>query len=57
VRAAVQQAEELALDIEDRDRPLVDGEEFSRARRKFVHRGDDVPDHQEMPYSFFALPR
>jgi len=30
MRAAVQQAEELALDVEDRDRALIDGEEFAR---------------------------
>ena len=33
VRAAVQQAEELALDVEDRDRPFIDGEKLARARR------------------------
>ena len=32
MRASVQKAEELALDVEDRNRPLVDGEEFSRSR-------------------------
>ena len=42
MRAAVQQAEELAVDVEHRDRALVDGEEFARARRQLVHRGDDV---------------
>ena len=57
MRAAVQQAEELALDIEDRDRPLVDGQEFSRPRRQLIHRGNDVSSHQDIPYSFFALPR
>ena len=57
VRAAVQEAEELALDVEDRDRPLIDGEEFSRPRRQLVHRGNDVSNHQDIPYSFFALPR
>ena len=57
MRAAVQQAEELALDVEDRDRPLVDGEEFSRPRRQFVHRGNHMPRHQAIPYSFFALSR
>jgi hypothetical protein len=31
VRAAVQQAEKLALDVEDRDRAAVDLEEFSRS--------------------------
>src|ERR1700761_1954372 len=33
MRAAVHQAEELALDVEDRDRPVIDGDEFARARR------------------------
>src|SRR5947209_18785021 len=45
VRAAVQQAEELALDVEHRDRALVDGEEFSRPRWQLVHRGNNVSRH------------
>ena len=45
MRAAVQQAEELALDVEDRDRPPVDGEEFSGARRKLFHRGNHMSRH------------
>ena len=59
MRAAVQQAEELALDVEDRDRALIDGEELARARRQLVHRGDDMSGHIILasPYSFRALPR
>ena len=45
VRAAVQQAEELAVDVEDGDRALIDGEEFARARRQLLHRGDDMTGH------------
>ena len=45
MRTAVQKPEELALDVEDRDRPAVDGQKFSRARRQFIHRGDDVTGH------------
>jgi len=45
MRAAVQQAEILALDVEDRDRPSLDLQEFSRARRKPLHRGNDVTGH------------
>src|SRR5207245_11481173 len=45
MRAAVQEAEELALDVEDRDRPPVDGEEFSRPRWQLVHRGNNVSRH------------
>jgi hypothetical protein len=45
MRAAIQKAEKLAIDIEDRDRTLVDGEKFSRARRQFIHRGDDMTSH------------
>src|SRR5438045_6734759 len=33
MRATVHQAEILALDVEDRDRPPVDLQKFSRARR------------------------
>src|SRR6185312_1659424 len=54
VRATVEQAEELALDVEDRDRPLVDGEKLARTRRQFRHRGDDMTNHQLSPYSFRA---
>src|SRR5713226_7940506 len=45
MRAAVQKAEELALDVEDRDRAFIDGEEFARARRQLVHRGNDMSRH------------
>src|SRR6201992_3687256 len=45
MRAAVQQAKELALDVEDRDLPVIDGEEFSRPRRQLIHRGDNVTRH------------
>ena len=45
MRAAVQQAEELALDVEDRDRALFDGKKFARARRQLRHRGNDVTGH------------
>jgi hypothetical protein len=38
MRATVQQAEKLALDVEDRDRSLIDGEKFARARRQFIYR-------------------
>jgi len=34
MRTAIQQAEELALDIEHRDRALIDGKELARARRQ-----------------------
>ena len=59
VRAAVHQAEEFALDVEDRDRPLIDGEEFTRARRQFA---TGAMTWRAMllyviPYSFLALPR
>ena len=43
--AAVQQAEELALDVENRDRPSVDLKEFSGARRQLAHRGDHMSRH------------
>src|SRR5262245_14347466 len=45
MRATVQEAEEFAIDVEDRDRAAIDLEEFSRARRQFVHRGNDVAGH------------
>src|SRR3979411_1371978 len=45
MRATVQQAEELAVDVEHRDRAFVDGEEFAGARRQLVHRGDDMTNH------------
>jgi hypothetical protein len=57
MRAAIEQAEIFALDVEDRDRPVVDGDEFARPRRQFTDGGDDVFGHQETPYSFLALPR
>jgi hypothetical protein len=53
MRAAVQQAEELALDVEHRNRALIDGEKFSGARRQFVHRGDDVTGHAVFFYAIF----
>src|SRR5712671_716672 len=52
MRAAVQQAEEFALDIEHRDRALIDGKEFARARRQLVDRSDDVTGHYDAkPYN------
>src|SRR5690349_17380561 len=57
MRAAIEQAEELALDVEDRDRPVIDGDEFTRPRRQLIHRGNHMTRHQEIPYSFLALPR
>src|ERR1700758_5488875 len=49
MRATVQEAEKLALDVEDRDRPVVDGEEFTRTRRQLIHRGNDVLSHYAKP--------
>src|SRR5438309_4754622 len=48
MRAAVQQAEELAVDVEHRDRAFVDGEEFSRARRQLLDGCNDVAGHEGM---------
>src|SRR5271163_5209793 len=56
MRAAVQKAKKLALDVEDRDRPLVDGDEFARARRQLVHRGNDVSGHVLLRMIFFEKP-
>ena len=49
MRAAVHQAEILALDVEDRDRPPVDLQKFPRARRKLVDRRNDMTRHQAIP--------
>src|SRR3954451_3803035 len=57
MRAAVHQAEIFTLDVENCDRPSVDLQKFSRAGRKLVDRGNHMPRHQLIPYSFFALPR
>jgi hypothetical protein len=45
MRAAIEQSEIFALDVEDRDRPVVDGDEFARPRRQFADRGDDMLRH------------
>jgi hypothetical protein len=45
MRTAVQKAEELALDVEDRNRTLVDGQEFACAGRQLIHRGNDMTGH------------
>jgi hypothetical protein len=57
MRAAVHQAEIFTLDVEDCDRPSVDLQKFSRAGWKLIDRGNHMPRHQLIPYSFFALPR
>src|SRR5262249_28885862 len=57
MRAAIEQAEELALDVEDRDRPVVDGDEFTRPRRQLADGGNHMSGHQEIPYTCLALPR
>jgi hypothetical protein len=49
MRAAIHQSEELAPDVEDCDWPIIDGEEFSRARRQLGHRCNDVTCHQLKP--------
>src|SRR6185312_980181 len=45
MRAAIQQAEKLALDVEDRDWPSVDGEKLARTRWQLLHRRDDMTGH------------
>jgi hypothetical protein len=45
VRATIEQGEELALHVEDRDLPALDLDPLPRARRDLGHRGDDVPRH------------
>jgi hypothetical protein len=45
MRAAIEQAEELAVDVEDRDRPLIDDEELARAWRQFADGRNDVTGH------------
>jgi hypothetical protein len=45
MRAAVEKAEILAPDVEDRDRAPVDLKKFSRARRQLIHGGNDMPRH------------
>jgi hypothetical protein len=49
MRTAVQQAEKFALDVEDRDRSAVELDEFARARRQLIDRGNDVSSHQATP--------
>src|ERR1700756_534504 len=48
MRATIQEAEKFALDIEDRDRPAVELDEFSRARRQLIHRRYNMTSHWTM---------
>src|SRR6202043_2770409 len=46
VRAAVVEGEELAVDVEDDDRPVADRHELATAGGNFTYRRDHVPGHQ-----------
>ena len=46
-----------AKDLHGLGQSVVDGDEFARPRRQLTDGGDDVFCHQEIPYTFFALPR
>src|SRR5690606_18534325 len=55
VGAAVQNAEQLAVDVEDGDRAALDGDELATAGRQVPNRGDDVATHLARPYTFRAF--
>ena len=56
VRAAIVEREEFAAEIEDDDRAAVHIDQLALTRRDVSDRGNDVPRHQDSPYSFLALP-
>src|SRR5262249_15757675 len=56
VRAAIEQCEELAVDVEDADLAPLYRDDLTGAGRDFVHRCDNVAAHaQSRPYSAAAL--
>jgi len=49
VRAAVEEPDEVAVEIEDDDLPPLDGDELAGARRNFIDLCDDVTGHAQTP--------
>ena len=49
VGTAVEEPDEVAVEIEDDDLPPLDGDELAGARRNFIDLCDDVTGHAQTP--------